>query len=484
MNLPKTDLHVHPFLKPYGHSKFKNNNVMNANQPASVWFVDKGAKGDIPLENTIGFAPYRQSDFTSCRNSNYRLIVNSLYPIEQGFFDLKNTVLWNAIDKIAGIWLENLITDFGKAYIDEIKSKDFNYYRDLLGQMDYVQAMHNKVPNNGISKYQVLTTGKDFEKRETEGDLLVINTIEGAQSLCNGNDPTDDSQWEGVEDRIRTIKSHPGRPFYITLAHHFYNGLTSHCESLFMINKFIKGQSYGMTTLKKPKKGAPAGTLICTNEITPIGYKVLNALLSTSNGPRIFIDVKHMSKLARKEFYSFRTRNYPDLPIIYSHGGSYSNNKIELNLTNEDIVEIARSGGIMGLELDQRVMGYNEENKGRRFDRWVRNAFRRDQKQNEMWAEPIWNNLMDIAETCYKNGLDPWKHICIGSDYDGIINPLNEYRTVSQINELMTCLQDFLTDYWSLKQPVIPKNTGGNPSDIIYQLAYKNTVNFVKQHFK
>lgn len=480
MTLPKTDFHVHSFLKPYGHSKYKNNNPMNAYHPASAWYTDKGTKEDFAIENTIGFAPYRQSDLSSCRRSNFRLVVNSLYPVEKGFFDIKDTVMWNSIEKIAGRWLENFITDFGKVYIDEIKSAEFNYFDDLIKQLDHIQALHAKVPINGSSRYEVLNTGQHFDTRELEGNLLIINTIEGAHSFCNGNDPTNATQWEGVEERIKKVKAHPGRPFFVTMAHHFYNGLTSHCESLFAINNFIKGQHYGMKSLVKPPRGAQ----ICDKEITPNGYKVINSLLSTTNGPRIFIDIKHMSAKARYEFYTFRTQSYPELPIIYSHGGCEAFYKEEINLSKTDIVEIAKSGGLIGLEMDQRVMGYDAQHKGRRFDRWYRNAFRRDTRQNELWAEPIWNNMMEVAETCYKAGSDPWKHICIGSDYDGIINPLNEYRTVSETDELLTCLHDFLADYWSLKRTVIPKNTGGNPSDIIYQIGYKNTVNFVKEHFK
>ena len=156
----------------------------------------------------------------------------------------------------------------------------------------------------------------------------------------------------------------------------------------------------------------------------------------------------------------------------------------EINLSENDIIEIARSGGLIGIELDQRIIGYNQQNKGKRFERWFKNAFNRDTKQNLLWAEPVWNNLIHIAETCHKNGLDPWKHICLGSDYDGIINPLNEYRTVSELDELYAALAEMLHDYWDLGNTIIPKNTGGDPNDIIYQFAYKNLIEFIKTNFR
>jgi len=484
MKLPKTDFHLHSFLKPYGYSKYNNNNLNDASSAASAWFVDKNTEEDNLLENTVGFSSYRQSDLKSCRDANYRLLINSLYPVERGFTELKQTVLGNSIDFIAGKWLIDLVTEFGKVYIGEIRSPGFNYYDDLIRQLDFVQAMHKIKPNNCSSQYQVINSATDLDKKFLDGDLLIINTIEGAHSFCNGNNPIDEEQWNDVSARIKHVKNHPGKPFFVTIAHHFYNGLCSHSESLFSISAFIQGQSYGMKTLKQQKAGAPEGIPICDKEITPIGYDVINGLLDTSNGPRIFIDVKHMSVAARQEFYDYRAVHYPDLPLIYSHGGCYEYYNEEINLNERDILEIAASGGIMGLEIDQRIMGYNEQNKSKRFDRWFRNAFRSDRRQNEMWAEPVWNNMMHIAETCFLNGHDPWKHICLGSDYDGIINPLNEYRTVSQTDELLKCLQHFLEDYWRLNQTIIPKNSGGEPSDVIYRIAYKNVVEFAMNNFK
>ncbi|MET0298458.1 MAG: membrane dipeptidase [Flavitalea sp.] len=476
MKLPKADLHVHPFLKPYGHSYYANNNEMDACSNASPWMKDEDTPADALLENAAGFAPYRQSDFTSCNEGNLKLIVNSFYPIEQGFLDLKSDLL----DSIAGDTVANMITEFGKAWIATVKDPSFNYYTDLLKQMDFAARLQLKKPINGNSEYKLLTTGKDLSSEIGQGVLLVANSCEGAQVLCNGNDPSDAMQWAGVEDRIRFIKAHPARPFFITLAHHFYNGLCSHSESLFDLKNFILGQELGMQTLTKPYKDQPP---LCDREITVIGYLVIEELLRSGNGAPVLIDVKHMSKLARLEFYKYRKERHPDLPIIYSHGATKKYYDFEINLDEEDIAEIYASNGIIGLEIDQRILGYNV--KGKRFTKWFKNIFRKDAEQNMRWAECFWENLIHIAEVAYKSGstTNPWQCICIGSDFDGIINPLNEFRTINKLEDLLTCLQRYLEEYWKRPGWVIPPNTYGEPSDIMYQIGYYNLVSFTEKNF-
>src|SRR5215212_9213684 len=116
MIFPKADLHIHPFLKPYGHSYYTNNNPADATSGASPWFRDLDNLKDDAVENGLGFSPYRQSDFTSCKSGNFKIVINSHYAIEQGFLEVKDTLLMNAVDKVAGKALANTITEFGKEW--------------------------------------------------------------------------------------------------------------------------------------------------------------------------------------------------------------------------------------------------------------------------------------------------------------------------------------------------------------------------------
>jgi len=83
--------------------------------------------------------------------------------------------------------------------------------------------------------------------------------------------------------------------FFITLSHHFNNYLFGHAHSIPDDAGGILDQSDGMNS-----------------GITPNGREILRLLLSVDDhlefspaklGRRILIDIKHLSALARKEYY-------------------------------------------------------------------------------------------------------------------------------------------------------------------------------------
>ena len=120
------------------------------------------------------------------------------------------------------------------------------------------------------------------------------------------------------------------------------------------------------------KKGLDTG-------FTSLGKKVLHELLSSKNGKRILIDIRHMSIEARLEYYSLvkkhNKKNPNDrIPIISSHtavnGFDTIQKSIEkkdnmqkvnssdffswgINLSKEEIRIIHESNGIVGVILDK-----------------------------------------------------------------------------------------------------------------------------------
>ncbi|MBI3219081.1 MAG: hypothetical protein HYZ44_06195 [Bacteroidetes bacterium] len=49
------------------------------------------------------------------------------------------------------------------------------------------------------------------------------------------------------------------------------------------------------------------------------------------------------------------------------------------------------------------------------------------------------------------------KIICLGSDLDGVINPLNQFRTATNYQRLANALLLHVQDYWSSGSSKIPK---------------------------
>jgi microsomal dipeptidase-like Zn-dependent dipeptidase len=51
------------------------------------------------------------------------------------------------------------------------------------------------------------------------------------------------------------------------------------------------------------------------------------------------------------------------------------------------------------------------------------------------------NNILHIVEV---GGAKAWKHICIGSDFDGMINPINVCRNAKKYDNLSSALKEWL----------------------------------------
>lgn len=466
MSFPIIDIHLHPTLKPYGHSFYPNEKLTDATSEACLWRSDPPSLIDEALENTAGFPPYRQADFSSLVRGGANVSIVSLYPIERGFVKPN-------LPKLIDDFLIDLVSQFGKIRIKNIQSDSFNYFDDLNQEYAYLKKLDGRVPENGVLKYQLIKDGSPLEAGSSANSLLIIPSIEGAHCFCNGNDVTNPAAWGGVEDRIKAVKNWEHPPFFITFNHHFYNGLASHAKSLFETIAKLLDQRFNMN---QPVEG--------NKYITSTGYQVMDLLYTTTNGRRILIDIKHMAKGTRQEFYQWRKQQYPDVPIVCSHSGVYEYYKEEINLDANDIDEICNSNGLIGIEIDQRILGYNAS--GNRFIKWLSNIFKSSEKSDEFWAEYFWKNVLYIAERCYDRDKtkDPWRIICLGTDFDGVINPLNKFRTAVTYQNLAQSLLYYVQRYWSGSSKIPKNHLGKDAHDVVYSIVYANARDFIGAHYR
>jgi microsomal dipeptidase-like Zn-dependent dipeptidase len=127
------------------------------------------------------------------------------------------------------------------------------------------------------------------------------------------------------------------------------------------------------------------GTIVSQSEglnegLKELGKEVIDLLLKKTNGPRILIDIKHMSPRCRKDFYAYIQLKYwskgDKFPLICSHTGVVSNaehgrlmvqddnaelhdrtnylHENSINLCEEDILKIAETNGLIGIQLDEK----------------------------------------------------------------------------------------------------------------------------------
>ncbi len=164
-------------------------------------------------------------------------------------------------------------------------------------------------------------------------------------------------------------------------------------------------------------------------------------------------------------------------------------NPWSINLFDEEIVEIIDSGGLIGFSLDQRILGaanpaldsardeyYEEEYiAGPEWEKMFRDGQLptageglRDlfegikPSKEERHSMLLCLHLVHAVRVGYANlawddGTSPWDRLCIGSDFDGFINPINGVDDVTQLDQLRADLRKYLprADRFSLFLPEI-----------------------------
>src|SRR5690606_13176618 len=152
--------------------------------------------------------------------------------------------------------------------------------------------------------------------------------------------------------------------------------------------------------------------------------------------------------------------------------GSFVNNDFtfnpwSINLMDEDIVEVLDSNGLIGLSLDVRILGFQAKvglNTGEQSEHLSTSDFQSHfpylrlsnlpaeklesmAVEAESWLLPtkedrhplaLCFNIIHIAAVGIMRSTieNPWKHICIGSDYDGLIEPVKICPDISNIDDL------------------------------------------------
>lgn len=489
------DLHSHITLYPYNMGKVNTKGMLYCKNPL--------IKEDL--------APnYTQSDIEKMVNGNVRIVFASLYPIEIGFMKIKGSEACLADDVI------KLMTNFPKDRIQEIQSSNHSYFNDLMLEYDFLMSTNNKeliidntkvvykVVSNYTELTQFLSLNSNNEIQNTEVKIAVVLTVEGAHSFLPNtteelrNIDVEDIKNKATHDLLLKIKENIAwvksqNVFTITFAHHFYN--------------YFCGQSISFTKkidwmLDQEDKSHTA--------FTALGIEVIKEMMSTKNGQRpLIIDVKHLSVASRIWFYAQDfTQN---IPVIASHTSvngyekmllstenndthtaaqrKYNNstdfNNWDLNLSDEEIIIIAKRKGLIGLSVDQRIiMGKKRLNKIKRQN--LINILSQKKKDKE-WCFPLFDTIMHIA-TVLSNvpeikKEEIWNTMTLGSDFDGLINPMNSYRTVLDYSTLQENLLLWFKGSIN-KYDVLKGKKDSELETIVFKIMNGNSLEFLKQNFK
>jgi len=226
---------------------------------------------------------------------------------------------------------------------------------------------------------------------------------------------------------------------------------------------------------------------------THLGKKVLQELLSSKNGKPVYIDIKHMSFKSRMEYFEILFNDYKDNmpPTIVSHGavnGLEIKNRSgktdaaifyhsDINFYDEEIVFIGKSGGLFAVQFDARRIA-----KLALVKKNLKSLFNKEDPT--LAAEMIWHQIRHIAEVLDKKYIFGWGTACIGSDYDGTIDPLPGIWTAEYFSTLYEGILRNATDYLKKPNPLtLDENRLITPEEITQRFFLKNTVAFIHRFF-
>lgn len=472
MNIAVADLHCHPSMKPYGRSFPDRIPGTNPLIKDCIYFY-----GDPPfvkkiLNKILGITSFPQAGIQALEKGGVGLIFCSLYPFEKGFVRkgaLPGDLVTDSVNLVAGI---------GKERIHYIQDSHNGYFADLENEYVFLKALDGKVFTFGPKKiryvllidFQHIAQSEDDEVRT----VYIGLSFEGMHALYNrfedvGSD--DPLVKQSLMDNLAKVKAWPHCPLFITFAHHFYNGLCGHAASLTDFSvKLITNQSVMLGT-----------------GLNALGKDMIRALLSKTNGKRILIDIKHMSIASRKEYFELLDQEYKNehIPVIVSHGAICGDEHAynlflssDINFSDREIVLIGQTKGLFGIQLDERRIASSHEIA----------LFRKHLGSEAILLHAalfVWRQIRYIAVLLDINRLPAWDIQCLGSDNDGIVNPIDGIWTSADFgllkDRLLIHANAFVAnpDY----NMSMPDNLISG-AEIVEKFMSRNMLSFMEKNFR
>jgi microsomal dipeptidase-like Zn-dependent dipeptidase len=168
-----------------------------------------------------------------------------------------------------------------------------------------------------------------------------------------------------------------------------------------------------------------------------------------------------------------------------------------INFCDEEIKHIYASDGIIGLNLDRRILGFTMPNYDWRYKKYLRRKFKNTYDAEALktrqglsitfeeyyLSEPLLRNIFHVIETCGVEDSTAWNHIAIGSDYDGFIQPIKLSPTAESIpvfHKKMIAFLEIFVEIHNKKDLLY----GLSPKQAMEKFFYLNGKNFIFKYFQ
>ena len=578
------DLHLHPLFKKH-ICQFDGNLPMTLRHADDLKGQIKLSNTLANIADDLILHIIRsQSSVKQCLDGKVQVAVAAIANLEFGFADSKGFIskilkgnLSNPLDKTFFEKVKNGEVSYFRLFLMELGL--YKMMCQLDSNVQFVSRNGNRSLENNKTNLLLSLEGLHNICRLKVGNTLEEDTInyQSKEDFDKASAKVNDALWQSMmrfptcpEDKTtalnptlnfidiyRKLSAQGLDIFYVTLTH------LTHVNE-----QYIATHAFGMKMLKHPSF-YPSG-----NGISNIGKSLIEACYNMKNHKEearpILIDIKHLGLKSRQDLYALRKEIFEGrtLPLIASHmgvtgysinewknaikrenckmytsesvravsvettrkscgkWGSFLNNDFSfnpwsINMMDEDIVEVLESGGIIGMSLDVRILGFQAEI-GLNFageseflstsdfqthfpDIGIKNLPVKPTEsmvsETESWLVPTKEdrhplafcfNIVHIVNTALlKTDIkEPWLQICIGSDFDGLIEPLKISPDISSLQELETNMLRWLpvADAAYMKEnggPGVFKNMDGAIlKKVVRGIMHENGKRFVESWLK
>jgi microsomal dipeptidase-like Zn-dependent dipeptidase len=246
----------------------------------------------------------------------------------------------------------------------------------LLEMMDAMELEIDRRPD----RTELAKSVADLRRIREAGKIAIVHTLEGAHPL------------DGDPDRLEVLASRGVA--MITLAHFYDNGLVAHVDGVprDLLVRHVCNFDFG-------DGGTPA--------LTDLGRAVLRRMAEL----RMVVDVTHCTPAAREEIYAEMGR---ERPIVASHVGVARFRDDPYNLTDDEIREIAATGGAVGVIFLTYWLSAEHPGDG---------------------LPAIWRTLEHVHDLT-----GSWDHVMLGTDFDGFTDPPDDVRDASELGAVTRML--------------------------------------------
>ncbi len=514
--MPYFDFHVHPSLK----SQFSK----PEDRPApwdiiTLGFVDPDLLLRFLQCQGINEVVDSQASLSQMIDGNMNLVAIALHPPEMA---MMNDGL---IQKIAA---DEQTPYINNAKVDAIGTGDI-YFTLLNQELDHLEQ---HLENHG-KKLKLLTTMNEYDAANTDTIHAILN-IEGPHAFYGKRSGKTLPQiMVDFRENFRQFMEERGvKIFAMNIAHLQENDFCNHAFGIQVFN---------------PEPFFPQSTGL-SNE----GLEVIEMMKQKN----ILLDIKHASLFARQQIYQLGWHGQ-NWPLVCTHAGftgipsvnrrlfmlhhrkfgkgflrvkhykpighimGTSFNPCSINLYNDDAKEIIRSGGIIGLSMDQRILGapdelmmptdwpeeiYDQEivspgereffrgaPAGQLPDEAVLKAedietTRDRQNYPDFHARHFLNQVFHLFLIAPGLGISNdqiAKSICLGSDFDGMINPIDCCKNVSELDNFMKYLVDHFAQW---EAPFAARHSIRisdfiTPAKLLENIFYQNGVDFLRKWY-